>query len=453
MGYESLERLDTWMKRHRGDHSDFLAFHRKSVSLALKAGKAEVAQLVSKLFGRVCDFRMLRCAWAHVSTFGGSAPGIDGETYEDYFPYCKQQPWGRIGQLGEELRTACYQPLPLRDVKIPKSSGNGYRTLRIPSIWDRVVQRAVLEVVQPIMEPSFDDNSFGWRPNRTRGQAVNLVRKLTAKEGRRIWVCEDISNCFEHIPRKRLFDVLKKHFPSEDLLGLLQTLIGKDKKCGLPQGGPLMPFLVNVYLDHFLDRQWRKQCPDIPLVRVADDILLLCRTEAEALQAQQTLRSMLTPAGLQLKGNSKSTRRNLAAGEAAVWLGLLATCNEKQLIFEVAERGWNKLRDNLAVVALEYNPEVRACNVIEGWVAQAVACGVTVDIEEASEIIIDELYELDLQRITHPEAIRRLWNRDNSLWDKVRKNVETRNAQVKQQTWAPSANTDEPPSEECPFAS
>jgi len=420
MSYESPEAIAKRMKRHRGSHEDFLGQHRQSVRLALKAGPLEIKHLVADLLPRISDFRMLRCAWEHQVKFGGLAPGIDGETYKDYKPPNEKALWAELSNLSDALKTLQYEPRPLREVKIPKSSGKGYRTLRLPSIWDRVVQRAILAAIQPIVDPKFDRRSYGWRPGRSTRHAFDEARYLIFTKKRQVWVTEDIRDCYEHIPRKRLLDALRRQLPNDDLVTLIQSVIGMDKKRGLPQGGPLMPFLVNVYLDHFLDRVWRKRFPKIPLLRFGDDIALLCLSEVEARQAQAELRAILLSAGLMLKGPPELAVRNLGAGDAAAWLGFLVQCHAKQLRLGIAEQGWGRLREKLENAIVEGDSADRVCNIIEGWITYAVDCGVHVDIAEAADIVIDTLYEVGLERLAHRNAIRGLWRREYDRWDEVR---------------------------------
>ncbi len=417
---QSILTQDEKLYRHRGDYSDFVKSHRREVRLAMASVGTPLADLQKGLFRRIHDFRALRFAWEFLEQNCGHAPGDDGETYSDFPRHKESELWSRLRCIGNDVRTNHYAPQKLREIKIAKSSGKGFRTLRLPTIWDRVVQRAALEIIQPLIDPTFDRRSFGWRPERSQSDAVKAVRHLVEKENRRVWVCDDIKDCFEHVPRKRLLNVLKMHLGADDTLGLLSTIIGADQKRGLAQGGPLSPFLVNVYLDHFLDQKWRKTSPDVPLIRSGDDIVILCRNMAEAETARTNLRSLLSAAGMPLKANAVTGIRDLSGGESAVWLGLCARCKSEKLTFEIAYKGWLSFESRLERVAQLEKLEWRARNLVEGWILHAVETGVTVDVKAATEQVINLLYDVGFSRLAASEAISKLWEGDNTLWEHKR---------------------------------
>lgn len=417
---QSILTLKENLDRHRGDYSDFVKFYRREVRSAMTSDGAGLNDLQKALFRRIHDFRTLRFAWEFLKDNCGHAPGVDGETYSD-FPWQKESElWSALRCLGNDVRTNYYAPQKLREIKIAKSSGKGFRTLRLPTIWDRVVQRAALEIIQPLIDPTFDRRSFGWRPERSQSDAVKAVRHLVEKENRRVWVCDDIKDCFEHVPRKRLLNVLKMHLGADDTLGLLSTIIGADQKRGLAQGGPLSPFLVNVYLDHFLDQKWRKTSPDVPLIRSGDDIVILCRNMAEAETARTNLRSLLSAAGMPLKASEVIGIRDLNSGESAAWLGLCARWKSNKLTFEIAYKGWLNFESRLERIAKFEKLEWRARNAVEGWILQAVEAGVTVAVKDATEQVINILYDVGFPQLASHEAISKLWEGDNTLWEEKR---------------------------------
>lgn len=417
---QSILTLDEKRYRHRGDYSDFVKSHRREVRSAMTSDGAGFTDLQKALFRRIHDFNTLRFAWEFLENNCGHAPGVDDWTYSDFGPPNEKQLWNSLRQISNDLRTSHYVPEELKEIKIPKSSGKGYRTLRLPTIWDRVVQRAALEIIQPLIDPTFDRRSFGWRPGRSQGDAVKAVRHLVEKENRRVWVCDDIKDCFEHVPRKRLLNVLKMHLGADDTLGLLSTIIGADQKRGLAQGGPLSPFLVNVYLDHFLDQKWRKTSPDVPLIRSGDDIVILCRNMAEAETARANLRSLLSAAGMPSKASEVLGIRDLNSGESAVWLGLCARWKSKKLTFEIAYKGWLSFESRLERIAKFEKLEWRARNAVEGWILQLVEIGATVDVNDATEHVIDILYDVGFPQLASHEAISKLWEGDNTLWEEKR---------------------------------
>jgi retron-type reverse transcriptase len=221
---------------------------------------------VPHLFARAIDTRNLRVAWDYLAASGGQAPGPDGWSYADLDHH---ETWALLRQLHRALEGGSYGPGPERRIQIPKTSGRGHRTLRLQNIVDRVVQRAVLQVLEPVLDPRFVDNSFGFRPRRGREQALARVEHLARHHQRWHWVTEDLQDAFDNVPLRRLEDILQQHLPEPRLRGLLARMLHTGRKRGLRQGGALSPLLLNVYLDHFLDRRWQQQQPDVPLLRVA----------------------------------------------------------------------------------------------------------------------------------------------------------------------------------------
>jgi hypothetical protein len=210
------------------------------------------------------------------------------------------------------------------------------------------VQRAVVLIIQPLLDPLFDAHSLGFRPGKDRLHALALAERYLVQEGRTVWVTEDLKDAFLNVPLVRLLQVVKKYLGADDVVALLGTVLGNAKTPGLRQGGPLSPLLLNLYLHHFLDRPWRKRRPDTPLIRVADDILLPCRRLKEAKQAHAALTALLTPAGMPVKlGFDKAVCR-LAAGQSGDWLGFRVARAQKALVVGIAERAWERLADRIA---------------------------------------------------------------------------------------------------------
>ena len=144
-----------------------------------------------------------------------------------------------------------------------------------------------------------------------------------------------------------------------------------EKKRGLVQGSPLSPILLNLYLHHHLDRPWRKKFPTIPLVRYADDILILCRSIGEAREAHASLKEMLVPQGMQLKGTAETAVRNLARGTQATWLGYEFRLQQGDLVVALAPQTIENLMADMQMNVWEPEPGVLADQVIQGWLTQA----------------------------------------------------------------------------------
>ena len=217
-------------------------------------------------------------AWKRVRANKGAA-GIDGMTIDDFPTWAKDGNWKRIMS---ELRLGQYQPSPVRRVEIDKSDG-GKRQLGIPTIVDRVIQQAIAQVLTPIFDPTFSDNSFGFRPNRNGQQAVKQVQSII-KTGRRFAVDVDLSKFFDRVNHdllmthlgykvkdKRLLKLIKRYLRA----GVIDNQFYSESREGVPQGGPLSPLLANIMLDP-LDKELEKR--GHKFARYADDFTILVKS-------------------------------------------------------------------------------------------------------------------------------------------------------------------------------
>ena len=191
------------------------------------------------LFEQVLSSENLRDAWKRVKQNKGAA-GVDGLTIEDY-PVWIHQHWGSV-QRG--LQQGYYCPLPVKRVEIPKPNG-GIRLLGIPSVHDRVIQQAITQVLQPLIDPDFSDHSHGFRPLRSAHDAVKSVQK-GIKDGYGYAVDIDLSRFFDKVDHDLLMNRLGKWVSDKQLLALIGKYLRADVSvkgkreptpCGVPQGG------------------------------------------------------------------------------------------------------------------------------------------------------------------------------------------------------------------------
>jgi RNA-directed DNA polymerase len=217
-------------------------------------------------------------AWKRVRANKGAA-GIDGMTIDDFPVWAKDGNWKRIMS---ELCSGQYQPSPVRRVEIDKPDG-GKRQLGIPTIVDRVIQQAIAQVLTPIFDPTFSDNSFGFRPNRNGQQAVKQVQSII-KTGRRSAVDVDLSKFFDRVDHdllmthlgykvkdKRILKLIKHYLRA----GVIDNQLYVESREGVPQGGPLSPLLANIMLDP-LDKELERRGHQF--ARYADDFTILVKT-------------------------------------------------------------------------------------------------------------------------------------------------------------------------------
>ena len=207
------------------------------------------------------------------------APGVDGMTVDDLMPYCREH-WSRIR---EALLNGTYQPQPVRKVEIPKPGGKGVRTLGIPTVLDRLIQQALLQVLQPIFDPTFSDASFGFRPGRSTHHAVQRARDHIAA-GYRWTVDMDLEKFFDRVNHDVLMSRVARRVEDKKVLllirrylqaGMMEGGLVSPRAEGTPQGGPLSPLLSNVLLDE-LDKELEQR--GHRFVRYADDCNIYVRS-------------------------------------------------------------------------------------------------------------------------------------------------------------------------------
>jgi RNA-directed DNA polymerase len=213
-----------------------------------------------QLMEQVVERANMQRAWLRVKGNKG-CPGVDGLNIRQTFESLKDE-WDKIKQ---ELREGIYNPLPVLQIKIPKASG-GTRNLGIPTVKDRLIQQAILQVIQPLFELNFSDSSFGFRPGKSAHMAVMQSQKLI-REGRR-WVVDiDLEKFFDQVNHdilmaklartvqdKRILGLIRRYLQSGILVGGVASVSSK----GTPQGGPLSPLLSNIMLDD-LDKELEKR--------------------------------------------------------------------------------------------------------------------------------------------------------------------------------------------------
>jgi group II intron reverse transcriptase/maturase len=220
------------------------------------------------------------------------SPGIDGMTVDELPEWLKGN-WLRVR---EELLAGTYQPQPVKRQRIPKPGG-GERELGIPSVLDRLIQQALLQVLQPQLDPVFSDHSYGFRPGRRAHDAVRRAQRYV-QEGRRWVVDVDLERFFDRVHHDVLMGKLAKRVADKEVLRLIRRYLVAgvmsggvviERHEGTPQGGPLSPLLANVLLDE-VDKELEKRGHGF--VRYADDCNVYVRSRRAGERVMTLLRRL-----------------------------------------------------------------------------------------------------------------------------------------------------------------
>ena len=251
---------------------------------------------------------LVMAAWMRVKSNGGSA-GIDKQSISDFEKDLKNN----LYRIWNRMSSGSYHPSAVKLVEIPKSGG-GKRPLGIPTVADRIAQMVVVQVLEPVMEPIFHNDSYGYRPRRSAHDALDQARKRCWKYD---WVIDmDIKGFFDNIDHELLNKALLRHtnlkwvllYINRWLVVPYETEKGEkmERTKGVPQGSVIGPVLANLFLHYAFDEWMARKHPEIPFERYADDTICHCRTKREAVEMKEIIKERLAQCKLELNENKTS---------------------------------------------------------------------------------------------------------------------------------------------------
>jgi len=255
------------------------------------------------LYDRIHRSDVLWESWRRVRSNGGAA-GIDGESIQAI----EQRGVGEfLAEIQAALQAGRYRPSPVKRRYIPKADGK-QRPLGIPTVRDRVVQMAAKLVIEPIFEADFHECSYGFRPKKSATEALEAIR-VAGNQGYNFVVDADIQGYFDNIQRETLMELVKERISDRRVqklirqwleAGVMEDGTVRETLAGTPQGGVISPLLANIYLNK-LDRIWVARCSQLGvLVRYADDLVAMCRTESASREALRRIGLVMNRLGLRL---------------------------------------------------------------------------------------------------------------------------------------------------------
>ena len=235
--------------------------------------------------------------------------GIDDQTIGEY----EQNLKNNLYKLWNRMSSGTYFPKPVKAVSIPKKNG-GQRILGIPTVEDRIAQMVAKMYLEPNVEPIFYDNSYGYRPNKSAIDAIEITRKRC---WRYEWVLEfDVKGLFDNIRHDYLLKLVNKHTEEKWIMLYIERWLKtpfkmtdgtiKERKAGTPQGGVISPVLANIFMHYAFDDYMNKEFRNIPWCRYADDGICHCVSLKQAKYLKKKLQERFTKCGIEM--NLEKTR-------------------------------------------------------------------------------------------------------------------------------------------------
>ncbi len=297
----------------------------------------------ARLMEEVCDRTNLEIAWKRVRANKGS-PGVDGLTIDATLGYLREH-WPT---LRDHLLSGTYIPKPVRRVEIPKPGG-GVRRLGVPCVVDRLIQQALLQVLQLRWDPTFSEYSFGFRPGRSAHQAVAQAQQYIA-QGYDYVVDLDLEKFFDQVNHDRLMSLVATRISDKRVLKLIRAFLNagvmegglvRAVEKGTPQGGPLSPLLSNLVLDEFdqeLSRRGHRFC------RYADDCNIFVRSRRAGERVMASVRRYLSTK-LRLKVNASKSAVSRPAEREFLGFSLANDGSERRIAPQAVARFKRRVRD------------------------------------------------------------------------------------------------------------
>ncbi len=340
---------------------------------------------MSELLNKILERENMNQAYQKVKANKGAA-GIDEVTVEELNKYIKEN-WSSIK---EQIVSRTYRPQPVKRVKIPKASG-GTRDLGIPTVMDRVIQQAMVQILSPMCEKYFSEYSYGFRPNRSCEMAI--MKLMEYLNNGYTWIVDiDLEKFFDNVPQDKLMSYVHNIINDGDIESLIRKYLkagimenGKYERSekGTPQGGNLSPLLSNILLNE-LDKELEKR--GLHFTRYADDCVITLRSEASAKRVMRTITTWIERK-LGLKVNMTKTK--ITKPSNLKYLGFGFYCDFKTRTWKprVHKESIQKLKRTLKRLTIRKNSikleeRIRKLNqVIRGWINYFSICEMKTHME------------------------------------------------------------------------
>jgi retron-type reverse transcriptase len=327
---------------------------------------------------QVADRDSLYRAFQQIQREGGRGAGVDGISPMDFSP---QEAGDLVGALSKALISGEYRPQKVREVQIPKPGTTERRTLKVGTVADRIVGKALHEAWSPFWEVVFKDCSYGFRPQRSTWTMLADLEKQMRLQDRWAVAIDDVRKAFDHVPidevvglhAEALSGVKEAGFTSKEKqrsIKLVEKVLeghDEDRTRGIDQGGPYSPLALNVLFHYKLDVPMRRYSSDEPRwFRYADNLAYLAKRVSEGEQALERVSRLLEPLPMSLKG--KDGVFDLSDGDEAQLLGFTLTREGDRISYGIGQGAWDSLKEGLLQAHSSPHPSLAAKQVVMGWV-------------------------------------------------------------------------------------
>jgi ribonuclease HI len=416
-GFVGATGRQTPVEAHEGTHWDFLRRLELSMRNAAQAGPGVLLYLASQLIKWAADPRNILCAIESLAKNGDTAAGLDGVRLRSLTRRERRYLLREIPRAIKEL----YRPWPRRREDIPKEGRSGTRPIEIANAFDRVMERALYQILSPFLDHLLGPNCLGSRRRISREAALITAQQIADRENRHVWLFEDLRDAFTKVINPRLRQILISADLPENIVDKTFVMLGEHRERGIPQGSPLSGLLLNVYLTFTLERPWKRRHPNVPLLWVVDDLLLLTGPDDDPVALYQELRDLVESAGMQLKGTPETAICRLDQGERGQWLGYEIAQANRQPRYRLGEKTFRKLCDRLVRCHQEDNPPQAAREVLIGWLNQSGAAYEQTYAGQVFARVISMVQELGLWELLSNEEFLGHWHQAYARYRSLRR--------------------------------
>lgn len=283
----SIEALEGSLQKDTAEQERYVGAYDSSKITENNITNTDLSE--TDLLEKILDKHNLNAAYRKVKSNKG-ASGVDEMGVDELLPYLINH----SDEIVKTIREGKFKPNPVRRVEIPKEDGKSMRKLGIPTVVDRVIQQGIAQVLSPIFEKQFSDNSYGFRPKRSAHNAIEKCQR-NFEDGYKYVVDMDLEKYFDTVNQSKLIEVLSRTIKDGRVISLIHKYLQagvvvrhkfEETPFGVPQGGPLSPLMSNVMLNE-LDKELERR--GHRFVRYADDMIIFCKSRRSAERALENI--------------------------------------------------------------------------------------------------------------------------------------------------------------------